>query len=71
MQCGTGARGLLAAHIFHRESCRNGAGPCWWITLTSSWPYSSIHRYIEAGMMDHGWGGGIIGNDESGYGERG
>jgi len=26
---------------------------------------------IEAGMMDHDRGGGICGNDESGYGERG
>ena len=41
------------------------------VTRAADWPYSSIHRYIEAGMMDHDWGGGICGNDESGYGERG
>jgi len=40
------------------------------VTRASDWPYSSIHRYIEAGMMDHDWGGGICGNDKSGYGER-
>ena len=40
------------------------------VTRPADWPYSSIHRYIEAGMEDHGWGGGICGNDKSGYGER-
>ncbi|MEW6521479.1 MAG: hypothetical protein AB1461_18945 [Thermodesulfobacteriota bacterium] len=40
------------------------------VTRAADWPYSSIHRYIEAGMMDHDWGGGICGDDESGYGER-
>jgi putative transposase len=41
------------------------------VIRAADWPYSSIHRYIEAGMMVHDWGGGICGNDESVYGERG
>jgi putative transposase len=41
-----------------------------YVVRAVDWPYSSIHRYIEAGMMDHDWGGGICGNDKSGYGER-
>ena len=40
------------------------------VTRAADWPYSSIHRYIEAGMIDHDWGGGICGKDKSGYGER-
>jgi putative transposase len=40
------------------------------VTRAADWPYSSIHRYIEAGMMDHDLSGGICGNDKSGYGER-
>jgi putative transposase len=40
------------------------------VTLAADWPYSSIHRYIEAGMMNHDWGGGICCNDKSGYGRE-
>lgn len=28
------------------------------------WPYSSIHRCIEAGMIDRDWGAGICENDK-------
>lgn len=36
----------------------------------SEWPYSSIHRYIKAGIITNDWGGGVDNNDKSGYGER-
>ena len=35
------------------------------------WPYSSIHRYIKAGLIDSDWGGDICDNDEKDFGERG
>ena len=35
------------------------------------WPYSSIHRYIKAGLIDSDRGGGICGNDEKDFGEWG
>jgi hypothetical protein len=31
--------------------------------------YSSIHRYIKAGLIDSDWVGGICGNDEKDFGE--
>lgn len=36
----------------------------------SEWPYSSIHRYIKAGIITNDWGGGIDSDDKNGYGER-
>ena len=36
-----------------------------YITLASSWPYSSIHRYIEQGLVDQRWGGGGMSFDDS------
>ncbi|MEN6440854.1 MAG: transposase [Syntrophobacter sp.] len=36
----------------------------------SDWPYSSIHRYITAGMLDRDWGGGVQIQDEYSFGER-
>jgi len=40
------------------------------VPRAADWPYSSIHRYIEAGMIDRDWGNGTCENDNSGYGER-
>jgi len=40
------------------------------IHQASEWPYSSIHRYIEAGIITNDWGCGVDSNDKSGYGER-
>jgi putative transposase len=39
-------------------------------TQASDWPYSSIHRYITAGLLKHEWGGVVDGGDDNGYGER-
>ncbi len=36
----------------------------------NEWPYSSIHRYIKAGVIANDWGGATGNNDEGGYGER-
>jgi len=60
-------KGDFARHVdyIHCNPVKHGH-----VTRAADWPYSSIHRYIEAGMMDHDWGGGICGNDKSGYGER-
>jgi putative transposase len=40
------------------------------VSRAADWPYSSIHRYIKAGMIADDWGGGICDNDRRGYGER-
>jgi hypothetical protein len=40
------------------------------VPRAADWPYSSIHRHIEAGMIGRDWGAGMCENDERGYGER-
>ncbi len=40
------------------------------VQRAADWPYSSIHRHIEAGMIDRDWGAGICENDKRDYGER-
>ena len=40
------------------------------VSRAANWPYSSIHRCIEAGMIGRDWGAGICENDKRGYGER-
>jgi putative transposase len=40
------------------------------VPRTADWPHSSIHRYIEAAMIDRDGGNGICENDKRGYGER-
>lgn len=40
------------------------------VSQASEWPYSSIHRYIKAGVIANDWGGGIDCSGEGGYGER-
>jgi len=42
-----------------------------WLNLPSKRiAFSSIHRYIKAGVMANDWGGSIDNNDEGDYGER-
>jgi putative transposase len=36
----------------------------------ADWPHSSIHRYIEAGIIEPDWGGTVDTNEAAGYGER-
>ena len=33
------------------------------------WPHSTLHGYIERGMVSLDWGGNV-GDDVGGYGER-
>lgn len=40
------------------------------VSGAADWPYSSIHRYIETGMIDSDWGNGTCESNNSGYGER-
>jgi putative transposase len=49
----------------HYNPVKHGHVPC-----AVDWPYSSIHRSIEAGMIACDWGGGICANDKKDYGER-
>lgn len=41
-----------------------------YVHRASEWPYSSIHRYIKAGVIANDWGGATGNNDEGSYGER-
>lgn len=41
-----------------------------YVRQASEWSYSSIHRYIKAGIITNDWGGGVDSNGEGGYGER-
>jgi len=38
-------------------------------TSPSDWPFSSLHRYVRAGILPPDWGGGG-GTDKSNFGER-
>jgi putative transposase len=49
----------------HHNPVRHGH-----VTPTSDWPYSSIHRYIAEGLLEHNWGGVVDGHDNGVYGER-
>ncbi len=40
------------------------------VKLAAEWAYSSIHRYIMTGMIEHDWSGHVANNSEGGYGER-
>jgi|GEM_PF-2869859 len=40
------------------------------VPRAADWPYSSIHRHIEVGVIGRDWGAGMCENDERGYGER-
>jgi len=39
------------------------------VSRASDWPYSSIHRAIEAGIVEPDWGKGIRDIDNTGFGE--
>lgn len=41
-----------------------------YVHRASEWPYSSIHRYIKAGIISDDWGGDVASKDKGGYGER-
>jgi putative transposase len=41
-----------------------------YVSRAADWPNSSIHRYIETGMIDCDWAGHKADFPESGYGER-
>ena len=59
--------GDLARHVdyIHFNPVKHGH-----VQRAADWPYSSIHRHIEAGMIGRDWGGGICENDKRDYGER-
>jgi len=40
------------------------------VTRAADCPYSSIHRYIEAGLLGRDWSGGICENDKRGDDEE-
>ena len=41
-----------------------------YVHRASEWPYSNIHRHINAGIIADDWGGDVDSNDKDGYGER-
>lgn len=41
-----------------------------YVERASDWPYSSIHRYIKAGVIERDWGGGGNKTVVEGFGER-
>ena len=56
----------LARHVdyIHYNPVKHG-----WVTRAVDWPHSTLHGYIERGIMSSDWGGGI-GDDGVGCGER-
>ena len=56
----------LARHIeyIHYNPVKHG-----WVTRPVDWPHSTLHGYIERGMVTSDWGG-KIGDGIDGYGER-
>lgn len=55
----------FARHVdyIHYNPVKHG-----YVDLPAAWPYSSIHRYISAGVVPRGWGGGE--GIEGVFGER-
>jgi putative transposase len=39
------------------------------VKRASDWPFSSFHRYVDAGLYSRGWGDGILGVDDLVVGE--
>jgi putative transposase len=59
--------GDLARHVdyIHYNPVKHG-----WVARALDWPHSTLHGYIERGMMPRDWGGGADGEGAGGYGER-
>jgi putative transposase len=55
-----------ARHVdyIHFNPVKHGYVPC-----AAEWPYSSIHRYIAAGMLTRDWGAGDV-KEGGEFGER-
>jgi putative transposase len=53
------------ADYIHYNPVKHG-----YVIKPTDWPYSSIHRYIEAGIIDRDWGQGKSGDRDNSYGER-
>jgi putative transposase len=41
------------------------------VSAPSEWPFSSLHRYVRAGILPRNWGGGDYPLDTTSFGERG
>ncbi|MDX1253598.1 MAG: transposase, partial [Gammaproteobacteria bacterium] len=56
----------LARHVdyIHFNPVKHG-----WVVRPVDWPYSTLHGYIERGMVTADWGG-QMGDGVGGYGER-
>ena len=56
----------LARHVdyVHFNPVKHG-----WVTRAVDWPHSTLHGYIERGMMPRDWGGSLD-NVGAGFGER-
>lgn len=56
----------LARHVdyIHFNPVKHG-----WVSRAVDWPHSTLHGYVERGMMSGDWGGGS-GDDRGSYGER-
>jgi putative transposase len=39
------------------------------VTRVRDWPHSSFHRYVRQGMLAEDWGG-VVGDEQPGFGER-
>jgi putative transposase len=40
------------------------------VSSPAAWPFSSLYRYIRAGVLAQDWGGNSAVNDNAGFGER-
>jgi putative transposase len=56
----------LARHLdyVHYNPVKHG-----WVSRPVDWPHSTLHGYIERGVVSPDWGG-TVGDDVGGYGER-
>ncbi len=46
----------LITHVdyIHYNPVKHG-----WVNQVQDWPYSSFHRYVDKGLLQKDWGGGI------------
>jgi putative transposase len=40
------------------------------VSSPAAWPFSSLHRYVRAGVLARDWGGGGLADDNADFGER-